>query len=430
MQETKIIKGLVRQINKSRKPATILFTDIEGSTKYWDRHGDVKGRLLIDRHNRLLFPAIRKYHGRIVKTIGDAIMAVFKQPEDAVNAAIGMQQILADERNRDRRRFRLNVRIGIHTGQCIVEKKDVFGDVVNVAARVKSKAKGDEVLISGATASRLKNAEFALTNQGSVSVKGKAKPLTLFRCNWKKLPNLVHDISINSTLPLIGRQKRDFIFYLVPAIAGFYGIYHQYLRYLISDSEDRALLALNPADILNIHPALNIGIAITIAIFIFMLFRMQMISHSVLRFVKGSFGFGLVLLCYLALQYGASVKWPGTINKILYSSQHLFVEVLEPETNLYATPNLKSDKIKQVGSGDLLLLTDVGTASGMTWNKVLVAKRKYAWVPRVLPAKIGKPEKRITSTNKFFFRERDRIALILAFFAFIWGWLDFRIKPA
>jgi class 3 adenylate cyclase len=430
MQETKIMKGLVRQISRSRKPATILFTDIEGSTKYRDRHGDIKGRLLIDRHNRLLFPVIHKFGGRIVKTIGDAIMAAFRQPEDAIYAAVGMQQILEQERDRDRRRFRLHVRIGIHTGQGIVEKKDIFGDVVNVAARVESKARADEILLSGATASRVRNAEFALTSQGSVGVKGKSKPINLFKCNWRKLSSCINDITLSSALPLIGRQKRGFLLYLAPAIAGIYVIYHEYLRYLISDSEERALLALNPMDILGIHPALNAVLGFIAAVFVILIFRMQMISHNSLRIIKGFSGFGVVLLCYLALQYGLSNNWPAASNKVLHSSENLFVEVLQPTTSLYATPSLKAKPLKQVNRGELLLLTDVGAATGLTWNKVLVAKRSYAWVPRVIPAQIGEPEKRITSTNKFYFRMRDVIALIIGFVAFVWGWLDFRIKPA
>lgn len=435
MQETKIIKGLVRQISRSRKPATILFTDIEGSTKYWDRHGDIKGRLLIDRHNRLLFPVIHIYGGRIVKTIGDAIMAAFKQPEDAIYAAVGIQQILEQERDRDRRRFRLHVRIGIHTGQGIVEKKDIFGDVVNVAARVESKAKADEILLSGATASRVRNAEFALSSQGSVSAKGKSKPISLFRCNWRKLPSCISDITLRSALPLIGRQKRGFLLYLAPAIAGIYAIYHEYLRYLISDSEDRALLALNPMDILGVHPALNVGLAVIVAALAILLFRMQMISHSSLRIIKGFSGFGVVLLCYLALQYGIGNHWlgsywPATANKVLHSSEYLFVEVEQPTASLYATPSLEAETLKRVNRGDLLLLTDVGAATGLIWNKVLVANRSYAWVPRVIPAQIGEPEKRVTSANKFYFRMRDVIALIIGFIAFVWGWLDFRIKPA
>lgn len=80
---------------------TILFTDVEGSTSYWDRHGDIKGRLMIDQHNRVVFPIIRQFKGKIIKTIGDAVMASFHDPEEAMKAAIAVQQGLEKKRKDD-----------------------------------------------------------------------------------------------------------------------------------------------------------------------------------------------------------------------------------------------------------------------------------------------------------------------------------------
>ena len=134
-QEESFYKSIIRQIRRSRKPVTIPFTDVEGSTRYWDSLGDTRGRLMIDLHNRLIYPVIKRHRGRIVKTIGDSIMASFKSPENAMRASIGIQQIL-DRRRKEDKRFRLKVRIGIHTGKALVEHKDIFGDMVNVAARV------------------------------------------------------------------------------------------------------------------------------------------------------------------------------------------------------------------------------------------------------------------------------------------------------
>ena len=78
--EESLSKSIAQQIKRSRKIVTILFTDIEGSTLYWERHGDIKGRLMVDRHNRMLFPVVKRFHGKVIKTIGDAIMASFKNP--------------------------------------------------------------------------------------------------------------------------------------------------------------------------------------------------------------------------------------------------------------------------------------------------------------------------------------------------------------
>ena len=161
-----ITNSIIRQIHRSRKPVTILFTDIEDSTRYWDTHGDVKGRLMVDQHNRLTFPVVKRFGGKIIKTIGDAIMASFKDPDDAIKAAIGIQQVLHLMREKDRS-FGLKVRIGLHTGHAIVEDNDVFGNVVNVAARVESKAKGNEILLSKTTFAKLNKLNLRLTRKGA-----------------------------------------------------------------------------------------------------------------------------------------------------------------------------------------------------------------------------------------------------------------------
>src|SRR5215212_1772319 len=88
-----------QEIEKMRTAVTILFTDIQGSTAYFERKGDVEGLAMLQHHNSLLFPCIEGEGGWVVKTIGDAIMACFQDQVAAVKAAIGMQQILERDRN-------------------------------------------------------------------------------------------------------------------------------------------------------------------------------------------------------------------------------------------------------------------------------------------------------------------------------------------
>ena len=101
MHKDNIVAGLSRQIRKSTKPLTILLTDIEGSTEYFDERGDIEGRLMVDQHNRSVFPVITRFRGKIIKTTGDGVMASFRVPTNAIRAAIGIQQLLAQQRRRD-----------------------------------------------------------------------------------------------------------------------------------------------------------------------------------------------------------------------------------------------------------------------------------------------------------------------------------------
>lgn len=428
MSSKQFSNSLIRYIKRSQKNTTILFTDIEASTEYWDRHGDVKGRLLVDRHNRLVFPAIRHFKGKIIKTIGDAVMAAFRKPEQAIHAAIAIQQALAKERGQDKK-FKLKVRIGIHTGKAIVEHGDVFGDVVNVASRVESRGKGDEILVSASTASKLKNSDFGLIKKGSFTPKGKKKSMTLFRCRWQDYPDLIKNISFHSFLPMVKQQKTELFIFIATGLGMFYFSYLNYFRYLLSDSETRALLTLNPQDLLAAHALVPIVLTVLMLAIVYFIASMQSVPHSILRFLKGSFGLTIgFFIIFLPQQY-LSLPADLELRKIIYQSSHLFVEVIENKTKLYARPSVESDVARETKAGQLLLLTDVGRADGMDWNKVLIAKKQYAWVPRIIPPKIGVPAQRVSVADKFYFRRADLYAWLLGLVGFIWGYLNFRIRP-
>ncbi len=430
-----LTNSIIRQIHRSRKAVTILFTDIEDSTRYWDTYGDVKGRLMVDQHNRLTFPVVKRFGGKIIKTIGDAIMASFKDPEDAIKAAIGIQQVLHLMREKDKS-FGLKVRIGLHTGHAIVEDNDVFGNVVNVAARVESKAKGNEILLSKTTVAKLNKRNLHLVRKGEYELKGKRHAMVLYSCDWQKCPDMTRWVRFGSWLPLVSRQKKELLLYLLATCGVGYFLYLKYLRYLISDSQEVAMLILNPYRAWHEH-LFPISAAIAVlALLVFQMFRARRIPHMLFRFLKGSFGFALLFsLAYVVLQQAPDlVRGRLDISRLqldekLYESRHLFVEVLADNTPVYERPQATSEKLKRLDAGYLLLLTDVEARNGYTWNKVLVAPGRYGWMERVTPPKIGVPSMRVTWADKFYFYRRDFYALMVGLLGFVWGWLNFRIKP-
>jgi len=434
-----LVKSISRQIQRSQQSVTILFTDVEGSTAYWDRHGDVKGRLMVDQHNRLVFPVIRRYRGRIVKTIGDSVMAFFKDPDMAVQAAIGIQQALEARRQQDRK-FKLKVRIGVHTGKALVEHDDVFGDAVNVAARVESSAKGDEILVSGATAQRINSKQYGLVKKTSFTPKGKSRPLTVFRCDWKGYQNLVDTVEFSAFLPMVPRQKFEILGYAVATIAILAFLYVRYLRYVVADTEQLALLTLNPSDLLSIHPVVPWVLVISTLGLVAVIAAANTVPHFILRFLKGGFGFAMVFtLAYIPVT-GLSLFEKAKWNQLMYQSEHLYVEIERDGVNplqdskLVAPPYERAfadGRVRKLllNKGDLLLLTNVKNEDGVVWNKVLVASNEYAWLPRVIPPAMGRAEERISTAYKFYFYRLDIVLLILGFAGFFWGFADFRIKP-
>jgi class 3 adenylate cyclase len=181
-------EALLREIdteiqNSHTKTVAVLFTDIVGSTQFYERMGDIEGRQMVQEHNDLLFPIIERSGGGVVKTIGDAIMASFDDPVAAVRAAVAMQQAI---RTRNAGVSRpLRVRMGIHWGVAVVDEKDLFGDTVNSAARIESLAEGEEILISGALAEKTAGTGIAIVFLGTETVKGKAERIDIHLVNWQ-----------------------------------------------------------------------------------------------------------------------------------------------------------------------------------------------------------------------------------------------------
>ncbi len=126
--------------SKSRQLAAIMFTDIVGYTALMG-HDELKAFEYLRKNRELQKPVIEQFNGRWIKELGDGVMASFKTVSDAVNAAIKIQQIC--RQNQD-----YQLRIGIHQGEVVFENDDVFGDAVNIAARIQAVANPGGIFVS------------------------------------------------------------------------------------------------------------------------------------------------------------------------------------------------------------------------------------------------------------------------------------------
>ena len=172
------------QLDKMRSPVTILFSDIQGSTSYFEKKGDVAGMAMVQRHHDLLFPSIEAAGGRVVKTIGDAIMARFDNPVDAVKAAVAMQRALDRDRKTCAPEEQIHIRVGVHTGLGLVKDNDVYGDVVNAASRVEHQAQPDQILITDVLLDAAHAAGFQCMNFGKADMHGKEEPIDVYALAW------------------------------------------------------------------------------------------------------------------------------------------------------------------------------------------------------------------------------------------------------
>ena len=175
-----------QELEKLRTPMTILFSDIKGSTAYAEKKGDVEYMAMINRHHAILFPVIEREGGRIVKTIGDAILACFQEPVAAVKAAAGMQRGLVEDRKGRDETNQIHIRIGMHKGLGLIKDGDVFGDVVNAASRIQNQAEVEQILITDVLLDAAKTAGFECVKMGRAELKGKDEPIDLYAVAWSE----------------------------------------------------------------------------------------------------------------------------------------------------------------------------------------------------------------------------------------------------
>jgi predicted ATPase/class 3 adenylate cyclase len=142
---------------------TFLFTDLEGSTRLWEEHPDAMQRAMA-RHDAVLRDAVAAHEGRVVKSTGDGIHAVFVTAHDALDAAVAAQGELAGELWGET--GPLKVRMGVHTGETVLRDGDYYGGAANRAARLMSVAHGGQIVVSLATEELVRDGGYEFADLG------------------------------------------------------------------------------------------------------------------------------------------------------------------------------------------------------------------------------------------------------------------------
>ncbi len=168
-----------------QRDIAILFSDLVGSTELFQQRGDAYALMLVQRNTELLLPEIVRFGGRLTKTIGAALMATFPKAKKALACAMAMQQALADYNQEAPPADRLQVRMGVHFGQAIIETADVYGDAVNTAARIEAQAGGGEIFTSLRTWQTATALDTEVELLGDFALKGLAQKVNLVKVLWR-----------------------------------------------------------------------------------------------------------------------------------------------------------------------------------------------------------------------------------------------------
>lgn len=163
---------------------SILFADVCGSTRLYETLGDQRAQQVIGDCILFMLDIVERHDGSLIKTIGDEIMVRFDDPNDGIRAACEIQ-----EENESGRMFagqRISLRAGIHHGPGILDDGDVFGDAVNIAARMAGIAKATQIITTGDTIERLDPDLQEMAREfDRTTVKGKNEVLSICEMLWE-----------------------------------------------------------------------------------------------------------------------------------------------------------------------------------------------------------------------------------------------------
>ena len=165
--------------------AAVLFADVSGSTKLYETAGDQVAKAAIDQCIRIMSECTTTAKGRVVKTIGDEIMATFPSADAAADAAIEIQSAISELKPVGN--SKIGIRIGFNWGPIVEADGDIFGDAVNVASRLSHVAVKGQIITARDTvmlmSPMLKSATRKITN---IQIKGKAAEVEVYELMWQQ----------------------------------------------------------------------------------------------------------------------------------------------------------------------------------------------------------------------------------------------------
>lgn len=190
--------------------STVVFADLTGSTGVFEALGNAKATQAITRLTQWISQVCEAHHGRVVKTLGDGVLAVFPQESDAVNAVVELQ------RNHLKRilnwppKLRMRLQVGVACGEIVEVDGDCYGDAVNVASRLSDLSGADQIWATDSVVDRIANPPDGVRfrSLGPISIRGKAEKRVVYRIEWHE--EVVSELlTAPGSLDLLKAQRPD-----------------------------------------------------------------------------------------------------------------------------------------------------------------------------------------------------------------------------
>lgn len=186
-QMIELQEEIAREVtSRFERQLALVFSDVVGSTRYFEKFGAAAGRGLVQRHEKMLRGTVSSLQGRVVDLAGDGGFCCFPSAVMAATAMIELFNTVAIDNTNFDREHRLSLRAGIHLGSVLTDGVIVTGEGVNLAARISTAAKPDEIRLSPQAVMSLPPAlRVRCRTRDPVSLKGIAEPLELWSLEWR-----------------------------------------------------------------------------------------------------------------------------------------------------------------------------------------------------------------------------------------------------
>ena len=168
---------------------TIMFLDL---TSYTEISSRLNRKAFDEMHNifnKLCKPTFKEYSGKLIKKIGDAFLITFRSPTDALHCATRLQEKFKQYNRENRPRIPLKIKIALHTGEVLLRENDVYGDAVNIVARLASHTPSTNIYFTKAVYLAMNKNEIPFSFVGLKQFKGVGLPVHVSRVDWTQPKN-------------------------------------------------------------------------------------------------------------------------------------------------------------------------------------------------------------------------------------------------
>ncbi len=163
---------------------TIMFVDLTSYTEISGKLNREAFDKMHDLFNRLCKPIFREYSGKLIKKIGDAFLVTFKSPTDALHCATKLQENFKQYNIENRPKIPLKIKIALHTGEVLIRENDVFGDAVNIVARLAASTPSTNIYFTKAIYLAMNKNEIPFSLVGVKKFKGVSRPVHISKIDW------------------------------------------------------------------------------------------------------------------------------------------------------------------------------------------------------------------------------------------------------